>query len=57
VQCLDTVARDILVRRRQTLGLNAGVLIDGARPLGTAQRLNLGATDAHLIDLREAVLG
>jgi hypothetical protein len=54
---LDTVARDILVRRRQALGLNAGFLIEGARQLGTAQRLNLGATDANLIDLREVVLG
>jgi len=37
VRCLDTVARDILARRRQAL--------------------NLGVTDAHLIDLREVVLG
>jgi hypothetical protein len=54
---LDTVGRDILVRHRQTLGLDVGYLIDGARHLGTAQALGLGATDAHLIDLREVVLG
>lgn len=54
---LDTVARDIVVRHRQALGLSAGYLIDGARQLDTAQRLNLGATDANLIDLREVDLG
>jgi hypothetical protein len=54
---LDTVARDILVRQRQAMGLDAGYLIDGARHLSTAQTLGLGATDANLIDLREVVLG
>lgn len=54
---LDTVARDILVRHRQALGLGAGHLTEGARQLGTAQALGLGATDAGLIDLREVVLG
>jgi hypothetical protein len=54
---LDTVGRDILVRQRQALGLDVGYLIDGARHLGTAQALGLGATDANLIDLREVVLG
>jgi hypothetical protein len=53
---LDTVARDILVRHRQDLGLNTGSLIEGARHLRTAQSLNLGATDAALIDLREVTL-
>jgi len=54
---LDTVGRDILVRQRQAMGLDAGYLIDGARHLSTAQTLGLGATDANLIDLREVVLG
>ena len=54
---LDTVGRDIVVRHRQALGLDAGYLVDGARHLGTAQALELGATDASLIDLREVVLG
>jgi hypothetical protein len=54
---LDTVARDALVRHRQALGLAVGYLIDGARHLSTAQSLGLGASDAHLIDLREVVLG
>jgi hypothetical protein len=54
---LDTVGRDILVRHRQAQGLEAGYLIGGARQLGTAQALGLGATDAGLIDLREVVLG
>jgi hypothetical protein len=54
---LDSVARDILVRHRQALGLDSGFLVDGARHLRTAQSLNLGATDAHLIDLQEVVLG
>ena len=54
---LDTVGRDILVRHRQELGLDSGFLIDGARHLRTAQSLNLGATDAHLIDLLEVDLG
>lgn len=54
---LDTVARDILVRHREAQGRNAGLLVNGARHLPTAQSLNVGATDAHLIDLREVVLG
>ena len=54
---LDTVARDILVRHRQALGLGAGLLIEGARHLRTAQDLKLGATDPDLIDLREVTLG
>jgi uncharacterized protein (DUF362 family) len=54
---LDTVARDILVRQRQSLGLDARSLVEGARHLNTAQRLQLGATDAGLIDLREVALG
>jgi hypothetical protein len=54
---LDTVGRDILVRHRQTLGLDVGYLIEGARHLGTAQALGLGTADAGLIDLREVVLG
>lgn len=54
---LDTVGRDILVRHRQALNLDAGYLIEGSRHLATAQALGLGATDAHLVDLREVVLG
>ena len=54
---LDTVARDILVRHRQNSGMDAGFLVDGARHLGTAQNLNLGATESSLIDLQEVVLG
>ncbi|MGD1994389.1 MAG: DUF362 domain-containing protein [Anaerolineae bacterium] len=54
---LDTVGRDLLVRHRQALGHDAGYVIEGARHLGTAQALGLGATDASLIDLREVVLG
>jgi hypothetical protein len=53
---LDTVARDILVRHRQDLGLDAGYLIKRARHLATAQSLGLGATDGNLIDLRDVVL-
>lgn len=53
---LDTVARDILVRRRQDLGLDAGYLIERARHLATAQSLGLGTTDGNLIDLRDVVL-
>jgi hypothetical protein len=53
---LDTVARDILVRHRQTQGLSAGPLVEGARWLRTAQALELGATDPTLIDLREVTL-
>jgi hypothetical protein len=54
---LDTVARDILVRRRQALGLGSDFLVQGARHLQTAQSLRLGATDAELIDLLEVTLG
>ena len=53
---LDTVARDILVRHRQARGWDAGYLVEGARHLDTAQSLNLGATDADLIDLQEVTL-
>jgi hypothetical protein len=53
---LDTVGRDILVRHRQALGLDVSYLIEGARHLETAQSLELGATDADRIDLREVVL-
>jgi hypothetical protein len=53
---LDTVARDILIRQRQALGLDNDFLVEGARHLRSAQSLNLGATDADLIDLREVVL-
>jgi hypothetical protein len=53
---LDTVGRDILVRHRQALGLDAGYLIEGARHLSTAQALGLGTTEPSLIDLREVVL-
>jgi len=54
---LDTVSRDLLVRRRQELGLGTGYLIEGARHLHTAQELGLGATDLGLIDLQELTLG
>jgi len=54
---LDTVARDILVRHRQALGLDTGFLVDGSRHLATAQALGLGATDASRIDLQEVLLG
>jgi uncharacterized protein (DUF362 family) len=54
---LDTVSRDILVRQRRAMGMNADFLIEGAPQLQTAQSLELGATDAGLIDLREIVLG
>ncbi len=54
---LDTVSRDILVRQRRAMGMNADFLIEGAPQLQTAQSLELGATDAELIDLREVVLG
>lgn len=53
---LDTVGRDILVRHRQALGMDATYLIEGARQLHTAQSLGLGTTDAGLIDLREVTL-
>jgi hypothetical protein len=54
---LDTVCRDILVDHRQAQGLAAGSLVQGARHLHAAQALDLGATEAHLIDLREVTLG
>jgi uncharacterized protein (DUF362 family) len=54
---LDTVARDILVRRRQAVGLDTGYLIEGARHLRTAQGLKLGATAPELIELKEVMLG
>ena len=54
---LDTVARDILIRHRESQGLDAGLLVGGSRHLQTAQSLNVGATDAHLIDLQEVTLG
>jgi uncharacterized protein (DUF362 family) len=54
---LDTVARDILVRHRQDRGQDAGSLVGGARHLQTAQSLNLGATDAGLIERLEVTLG
>jgi hypothetical protein len=54
---LDTVARDILARHRESLGLDTGILFDGARHLATAESLGLGTTDANHIDLREVVLG
>jgi hypothetical protein len=54
---LDTVARDILVRHREAMGLNTGYLVDGSRQLATAQALGLGTADANHIDLREVVLG
>lgn len=53
----DTVARDMLVRAREALGLDTGFLLEGSRHLRTAQDLNLGATDASHVDLREVVLG
>ena len=54
---LDTVARDILVRYREAQGQAAGSLIDVPRYLQKAQSLNLGATDAKLIELREVNQG
>jgi hypothetical protein len=54
---LDTVARDILVSHYQAAGRDAGYLVEGAHYLATAQRLEIGATDADLIDLREVVVG
>jgi hypothetical protein len=53
---LDTVARDILVRHRQALGLDIGFLIDGSRQLVSAQALGLGTADPGHIDLQEVVL-
>ena len=53
---LDTVGRDILVRHRQSMGLETRSLVDRVPQLQTAQTLQVGATDAALIDLREVVL-
>jgi hypothetical protein len=52
----DTVARDMLLRAREKLGLDTGFLVEGSRHLRTAQELRLGATDPGFVDLREAVL-
>lgn len=52
----DTVARDMLVRGRQLLGLDTRLLVEGARHLQTAQALGVGATDPSLIDVREVIL-
>ena len=49
--------RDILVRHRQDQGSSGSSMVDGARHLHTAQSLQVGATDAALIDLREVNLG
>jgi uncharacterized protein (DUF362 family) len=54
---LDSVARDILVRHRQEQGQGAGSLVEGARHLHTAQSLEVGAMEPHLIDLQEVTLG
>ncbi len=54
---LDTVARDLLVRQRQEMGLSATHLVEGARHLNTAQELALGTSDPERIDLREVTLG
>jgi hypothetical protein len=54
---LDTVARDILVRHREALGMSPAPLIQRSLHLRTAQNLNVGATDPGLIDLREVTLG
>jgi hypothetical protein len=53
---LDTVGRDILVRHRQSMGLETRSLVERVPQLQTAQTLQVGATDAALIDLREVVL-
>jgi hypothetical protein len=53
---LDTVARDILVRRREATGRASSPLVEGARHLRTAQALQVGATDAGLIELQEVTL-
>jgi hypothetical protein len=53
---LDTIGRDILVRHRQDLGLDASYLIERARHLATAQALDLGATDGNLIDRYDVAL-
>lgn len=53
---LDTVSRDILVRHRQALGLQTRSLIERAPQLQTAQKLQLGTTDASHIDLLEVDL-
>jgi hypothetical protein len=52
----DTVARDILIRRREAQGLDSGFVINRSSHLRTAQELGLGATDPGLIELQEVVL-
>ena len=54
---LDTIGRDILVRRRQDKGRSASFLVERATHLSTAQAMGLGAHDTDLIDLRELTLG
>lgn len=53
----DTVARDILVSYREAQGQAAGSLIDVPQYLQRAQSLNIGATDANLIELLEVNQG
>jgi hypothetical protein len=52
----DTVARDILIRHREAQGVDSGFIINRSQHLRTGQELQLGATDAGLIDLQEVVL-
>jgi hypothetical protein len=52
----DTVARDILIRHREVQGVDSGFIINRSQHLRTAQELQLGATDADLIELQEVVL-
>ena len=54
---LDTVGRDIVLRHREALGMNTQPIIERSHYLGTAQRLQLGASESGLIDLREVNLG
>lgn len=53
---LDTVARDMLVRRRVEAGQSAEHLIQRSIHLETAQGLGVGATNPERIDLREIEL-
>ncbi|MCL7451730.1 MAG: DUF362 domain-containing protein [Anaerolineae bacterium] len=53
---LDTVSRDIIVRRREAQGADSGFVIKRSRHLRTAQELGLGATDSSLIELQEVAL-
>jgi hypothetical protein len=53
----DTVARDLLVRHRERLGMGTAGIVGQSRHLQTAQSLELGTTDAALIDLREITIG